>query len=358
MVDASLEQSFLAELVAAIVFMLAFAAEALHLRRVSRLASLAFGETGRPKTWVYATPFLRVLSIVALAWGMTTFLVIKPRSFRPEGSVQPGKEQHLLVVLDVSPSMRLADAGPTRKQSRAERARDLMRSFLERIPAEQYVVSVIAVYNGAKPVVVDSKDLDVVDGILGDLPLYQAFDSGQTRLLDGLSEAAKIAKPWNPSSGTVVLISDGDTVPPQGMPTMPASIGSVLIVGVGDPVQGSFIDGRQSKQDTFTLRQIATRLRGTYHDGNQLHLPSELVATIAHRGTENVKEAWTRREFALLAIGLGGFCLSLLPVLLEHFGTNHRPGIRPQGFSEGISAGLVRYNTKRNIQVKPFAKSQ
>ena len=209
-----------------------------------------------------------------------------------------------------------------------------MRSFLERIPVEQYLVSIVAVYNGAKPVVVDSKDLDVVDGVLGDLPLYQAFDSGQTRLLDGLDEAAKIAKPWNPASGTVILISDGDTVPPQGMPTMPASIGSVLVVGIGDPVKGSFIDGRQSKQDAFTLRQIATRLRGTYHDGNQLHLPSELVATISQRGAKNVREAWTRREFALLASGLGGFCLSLLPVLLEHFGTKHRPGIRTKTISD------------------------
>ncbi|MFO1062285.1 MAG: vWA domain-containing protein [Pirellulales bacterium] len=320
--------NFVAELAAVVVFLLAAAAEALHMRRVARLSPLVFGADRKAGPLAAASPVIRIAAITALAWGMTTLVIIKPKSFRPEGSVAPGKEQHLLIVLDVSPSMRLEDAGPTGKQSRVFRARDLMRSFFERVPAEQYLVTVVAVYNGAKPVIVDSRDLDVVDGVLGDIPLYQAFDPGQTRLLDGLAEAAKIAKPWNPGSTTLLLLSDGDTVPPQGMPAMPASISSFLIIGVGDPTQGSFIDGRQSKQDGFALRQIATRLRGVYHDGNQHHLPSELVNSIAQRGEDNLKEPWTRREFALLALGLGGFALGLLPWCLERFGTAYRPGVR------------------------------
>ena len=333
MVGLTSAEPFTAEIVAILVLVLTFAAEALHLRRTARIASLAFGASRKPRMWAYASPFLRTFAMVALAWGLTTLLIGKPKSFRPEGSVQPGKEQHLLILLDVSPSMRLEDAGPSKKQARKDRARDIMRSLFERIPADQYLVSVIAVYNGAKPVVVDSRDLDVVDGVLADLPLYQAFESGQTRLLDGLTEGAKIAKPWNPASTTIIMLSDGDTVPPQGMPAMPASVGNVLIVGIGDTLQGSFIDGRQSKQDVFALRQIATRLRGTYHDGNERHLPSELVAEVANRGENNMKEPWGRREYALLMIGLGGFCLSLLPVLLEHFGTSHLPGIRSRSIS-------------------------
>ncbi|PAY17662.1 hypothetical protein CKO51_20505 [Rhodopirellula sp. SM50] len=303
-------------------------AEVVHFRRCARLAPLAFGPSESPRPWAMLAPGIRLLAAVAVAWGLSTLLVVQPKSFRPEGEVQPGKEQHLLIVLDVSPSMRLEDAGPTGKQSRKGRGRDLMRSLFERLTTEQYRVSAIAVYNGAKPVVVDSKDLNVIDGVLGDLPLFQAFESGKTRLLDGLREAAEIAKPWNPGSTTVILLSDGDTVPPQGMPSMPASVASVLVVGVGDPSQGSFIDGRQSKQDTFMLRQIATRLRGTYHDGNKRHLPSELVAGIALRGVQNQKEPWTRREYALMATAIGSFLLAVLPWLLEHFGTTYRPGVR------------------------------
>jgi Ca-activated chloride channel family protein len=309
-------------------FAMMLIAEVLHFRRCARLAPLAFGPSASPRPWAMLAPGIRLLSVVAVAWGLSTLLVVQPKSFRPEGEVPPGKEQHLLIVLDVSPSMRLEDAGPTGKQSRKERGRDLMRSLFERLTAEQYLVSAIAVYNGAKPVVVDSEDLNVIDGVLGDLPLFQAFESGNTRLLDGLREAAEIAKPWNPGSTTVILLSDGDTVPPQGMPSMPASVGSVLVVGVGDPSQGSFIDGRQSKQDTFMLRQIATRLRGTYHDGNKRHLPSELVAGIALRGVQNQKEPWTRREYALMATAIGSFLLAVLPWLLEHFGTTYRPGVR------------------------------
>ena len=43
---------------------------------------------------------------------------------------------------------------------------------------------------------------------------------------------------------------------------MPASVAGVLVVGVGDPQAGMFIDGHQSRQDVSTLRQIAARLRG------------------------------------------------------------------------------------------------
>jgi Ca-activated chloride channel homolog len=333
MVEEASNAVFVAESVAAIMFVLAVIGELLHVRRSAKMATLAFGIDRKPRLWALAAPFVRTMALVALAWGFSTLLVGKPKAFRPEGSVQPGKEQHLMVLLDVSPSMRLEDAGPTKKQSRKARSRDIMRSLLERIPADQYLISVVAVYNGAKPVVVDSRDPDVIDGILSNLPMHQAFVSGETRLLDGLKEGAKIAKPWNPASATIIMLSDGDTVPPQGMPEMPASVGNVLVVGVGDPMQGSFIDGRHSKQDVFTLRQIATRLRGHYHDGNQNHLPSELVAEVTTRGTVNQKEPWGRREYALLAIGLGGFCLSLLPYLLEQFGTAYLPGIRTRSIS-------------------------
>jgi Ca-activated chloride channel family protein len=59
---------------------------------------------------------------------------------------------------------------------------------------------------------------------------------------------------------------------------MPDSVRKVLVVGVGDSRTGKFIDGRQSRQDVPTLRQIAARLAGAYHDGNEKQLPSALLA--------------------------------------------------------------------------------
>ena len=149
----------------------------------------------------------------------------------------------MVLILDVSPSMRLEDAGPTGQLSRMQRASELMESFFKRVSIQQYRLSVVAVYNGAKPVVIDTNDVDVVRNILNDLPMHHAFVAGKTNIFDGLEEAIRIARPWRPRSTNLILLSDGDTVPASGMPKLPASINQVVVVGVGDPVKGRFIDG-------------------------------------------------------------------------------------------------------------------
>ena len=315
-------------LAAAVALLVGGLAEWIHARRVRHLAGLSFGPGGKPAVWARAAPHLRALALVALAWGLTTLLVIEPRRYEPgeNVTVRPGDERHVLLVLDVSPSMRLVDAGKEKKESRIQRARALMESFFARVPAERYRVSVVAVYNGAKPVVIDTSDLEVVRNILGDLPMHYAFPAGKTKLFDGLEEAAKIAKPWNPGSTTLLVVSDGDTVPASGIPRMPASVHSVIVVGVGDPLAGKFIDGRQSRQDVSTLKQIATRLGGSFHDGNEKHISTSLLAGAFAEDEESAFRKLTRREYALIASAAGAGILSLLPLLLHFFGTRWRPG--------------------------------
>jgi Ca-activated chloride channel family protein len=230
------------------------------------------------------------------------------------------------MVLDVSPSMRLQDAGTTKDKSRMRRAREVMESFFQRVAIEQFRVSVVATYTDAKNVVVDTKDLEVVRNILGDLPMHYAFKSGRTDIFAGLEAAFEIAQPWNPRSTTLILVSDGDTVPSTGMPKPPASIGSVLVVGVGDPVKGKFIDGKNSRQEVSMLRQVAMRLGGFYHNGNEKHLSTELLKQLTSAKKESPFEQLSRREYALMACALGASVLALLPVLLHYFGTSWRPG--------------------------------
>jgi Ca-activated chloride channel family protein len=226
--------------------------------------------------------------------------------------------------------MRLVDAGPTKSESRMQRARDVMESFFDRVPLEEFRVSVVAVYNGAKPVVVDTRDFEVVRNILGDLPMHYAFPAGKTKLFDGLEEAAKMAKPWNPRSTTLVVVSDGDTVPANGMPKMPASVRSTIIVGVGDPMVGKFIDGQQSRQNVPVLKQIAARLGGAFHNGNEKHIPTALVADATGLEEEDVFERLSRREYALIACTTGALVLGFLPWLLHAFGTRWKPGAFPR----------------------------
>ncbi len=311
--------------------LLAALAEWLHARRTRRIAPLAFGPGSAPAAWAQAAPFARVAALTALAWGLATLLVIEPRRYAigsGENAFQ-GEPKHILLALDVSPSMHLVDAGPSKKESRTQRARALMESFFERIPLEEYKVSVVAFYNGAKPVVIDTKDFEVVRNILGDLPLSFAFRAGKTKLFDGLAEAARVAKDWNPRSTVLVVVSDGDTVPATGMPHMPDSIRSVIVCGVGDPQVGKFIDGRHSRQDVPALKQIAARLHGTFHNGNDKQLSSALITDATGTEEESIFEKLTRREYALLAIAAGAGLFALLPFLLHWFGTRWRPGKRP-----------------------------
>ena len=301
-------------------------AEILHARRVARLARLAFGPTGKPAFWARLAPALRVVALSGLTWGLVTLILLKPKTHQAE-AVPDKEKRNVLLVLDVSPSMWLKDAGPNRDQSRRARARSVMESFFQRVPIEQYLMSVVAVYNGAKPVVVATKDMEVIRNIMGDLPMQFAFETGKTDLFAGIAEADRIARPWNPRSTLMVLVSDGDTVPATGMPKLPASISDVLVVGVGDPRAGSFIDGRQSRQDAGSLRQIAARLGGTYLDANEKHLPSDLLSKLTVRPRAGVFEQLTRREYSLIAIGSGASFLAFLPVLLHHFGTAWRPGV-------------------------------
>ena len=313
-------------IVTAVVVALATCAELIHGRRVRQLGILAFGPGGRPAAWARGAPALRVLALGALAWGLVTLMLEPPRVHRAD-VLQEGDYKHVVLALDVSPSMRLVDAGPSHQQSRMQRARDVMESFFKRVAMNQYRITVVAVYNGAKPVVIDTSDVEVVRNILGDLPMHYAFKTGKTRLFTGLEEAARIARPWKPKSTTLILISDGDTVPATGMPKMPASVASVVIVGVGDPVTGKFIDGRQSRQDTSTLRQIAVRLGGTYHNGNEQHLSTGLLQRMTEATLDSGLEQLTRREYALIASGVGASLFALLPLLLALAGTGWRPGV-------------------------------
>lgn len=324
--------------IAAVVLMLA--AEQLHARRVRRIAPLAFGPQCKPAPWVRLVPLLRALAVAGLAWGLTTLYLLSPKVHKA-GQIPEGEFRDLLLVLDVSPSMRLQDAGPDGKQTRRRRASAVMKSFFERVPMELYRTSVVAVYSGAKPVVVRTTDPEVVRNILEDLPMEYAFKSGPTDLFTGLEEAAKIARPWRPNATTLVVVSDGDTIPSTGMPKMPDSIAHVVIVGVGDPKTGRFIDGHLSRQDSSSLRQLAVRMGGAYHDGNEKHLPTDLLRDVTLVGGQSAVEKLTRREYALMACALGALILGLSPLSLHYAGTTWRPGA-PAKPNTGQSAGKRR----------------
>mgnify|MGYP000128172013 CR=1 FL=1 len=287
-------------------------AEYLHSHRSRRVAGLLLGRAG-PTRIAQAAPWARALGVGVLTWGVATLTTIDgaPRSRLDQSK----PTQHVLICLDVSPSMYVADAGPDGRQQRGKRARAVLQSVFDRLDMTQTRVSLVAFYTSAKPVVVDTFDLNVVANILEDLPLEHAFKEGQTKMYDGVREAAKIAEKWPPASATLIVVSDGDTLPDSGAPAMPRSVVDALVVGVGNPYRGTQIGGRSSRQDAASLKQLAARLRGTYHDGNAHHLPSSVLRSLRMLSTQ-ADERPALRTMALCATGVGGLLVTAAwPVL-------------------------------------------
>lgn len=315
------------ELITLSVVAVALIAEGVHALRVRRVARLAFGPGSRPRAWTWGTPPIRVVALGALCWGFLSLWLVVEARVHNQSKIDEQDYRHLVLVMDVSPSMSLKDAGPEMKQTRRMRASEILESLFKRVPMREFKVTVIGVFSEAKPLLKESTDIEVVRHIVEDMPLAHAFKPGKTKLLDGINLAAKMSYGWNPRSATLVVVTDGDTVPPSGMPDLPDSIGNVIIVGVGDSIAGQYIDGHQSRQDIATLRQVANRLRGVYHDGNHKHLTSQIISRLTQAKDEDDANKWTRREWALAAIILGASIYSALPVMLCYFGSRWRAGV-------------------------------
>ena len=315
------------EFIALSVALIACLAEILHQRRINRVRLLAFGPAGRPRHWTWTVPVWRVVGLTLAAWGFASlWLQVEPRVHNQE-LVKENEYKHLVLVVDVSPSMHLQDAGPEGDRSRRQRASDVIESLFNRVPTRNFKISLIGVYTDAKALLEDSKDHEVVRHIMERMPMWHAYKPGKTNLLSGISLASKMARPWNPGSTFVVVLTDGDTVPPTGMPKLPASVAEFIVVGLGNPNNGTFIDGHQSRQDVNTLRQVANRLRGVYHNGNQKHLTSQIVGRFVNSRLDDSSRAWTRREWSLAAAAAGSALFALLPLWLHYFGTAFHGGV-------------------------------
>lgn len=302
-------------LIALAAFALAAWAEALHARRVRRVARLAFGPRAAPAPWARLAPASRSVGVGLAAWGALVLFSLDPVEVEVDPS--PRASRQLLVVLDVSPSMNLADAGPgPDKMTRARWAGRVFQGVLDRLDMKDTRISMIAFYTQALPVLQDTTDKNIVTNMMDGLPLYVAFKPGQTNMQAGLDAAFEMCRGWAKRSTTLVVISDGDLPRPPTPPRRPASIADVLVIGVGDTTKPTTISGHSSRQDAWTLKQLAASLGGYYHDGNTKHLPTAVVSNlgmIAPRASDTIG----LREAALVALASGGAMVGLTgPALL------------------------------------------
>ena len=303
-------------------------AEWLHARRVARVGRLAFGPSGRASRWTSVVAPARTIAAALATWGLLFLVTYDPI----EIDRKPAKiaSNHLLVLLDVSPSMQLKDSGAEAQGiSRAKRAGEVVQAVLDRLDMENTRISIVAFYTDALAIVQDTFDKEVIRNALDGLPMYTAFESGPTDLKKGLVKAFEIARLWPADSATLLIVTDGD-VAPSVPSAIPSSIADTIVVGLGDPVKSSDVNGHASRQDTMGLRQLATRLGGFYHDGNRKHLPSDVVNSLTMIAPR-VGGNWSVRDLALLAVGIGCSTLAFIGPLLTFFG-------RPRSFAREINA--------------------
>lgn len=294
---------------------LAAVAEILHARRVRRVARLAFGPGGRPAAWVPAAPYIRCIGVAAATWGALALAGLDP--VEVEAVPNPRASRQVLICLDVSPSMQIKDAGPdAEKVSRARWAGKLVQAILDRLDMKDTRITLVGFYTKALPILQDTTDKHVVSNMFDGLPMSVAFESGSTDLMAGVDLSLQLARPWARKSATLVVISDGDLSNPPTPIAVPSSIANAIVIGVGDPNKASLIAGHSSRQDGWSLKQVAARLGGIYHEGNRLHLPTKVLESLA-MVTPRVSDVIGLREAGLIAIGTGAGCIGLIgPALM------------------------------------------
>ncbi len=340
-----------------LVILLCGLAEWLHARRSARLAHLAFGPAARPRRWVAAVPFLRAVAVGVVCWGLLILLQIDSAAWETDKQEDKQPLHHLAIALDVSPSMQLEDGGPQGAQRRAERARDVLHSIFERLEMRRTRVSVLAFYNGARPVVIDAYDPEVIANIIDDLPLEHAFTPGKTKMYDGVKLAAETAKTWPARSAALLVVSDGDTLPAKEPPALSPAFAAVLVLGVGNPHHGLYIDGHSSRQDMDSLGRLALRLGGTYCDANVKHVPSVELEKLDALLPGAAPGPVSLRDRAIAALLVGSAVLALLPLALALAGARRRGWQVPEPLAKGVEDVKPRpsQGQGRATQVEHFA---
>lgn len=298
---------------------LAAVGEFLHGRRVRRVAHLAFGPSGRAARWTAAAPVLRVGAFSAAVWALV-ILCFHDGSSRHRDRQGPATK-HLMVLLDVSPSMEIKDAGEGGEKSRRDRAAAALRSVMERANGDSVRITMACFYSDALQLVKDCSDREVVWNFADNLPLHMAFKPGKTSLGTSLNTAGKMIGDFQRKSVTFLVLTDGDAVPPTGLKPLPSSVGNLIIAGVGNSARGQFIDGHNSRQDSAALSQVARRLGGSYFDANSKEVPSDMLRSLTANDGAGDQMRMGLRMLAVVVLGVSVLVICLLPVLLEYLGS-------------------------------------
>lgn len=313
--------------IAIITLMIAGASEWLHFRRIVRSRRLIFPRGAMMSLIAYVLPWIKVFALAAFAWGCVLLVLIEPQPQQAidgtERKIDPAALKRIVILMDVSPSMWLADA-QNGKTSRLLRASEVLSDIILRVPFDKARVSVVAFYTDVKPVVIDAVDPDLIQHLLAEMSLMFVFEDGSTDLLKGIQGAFDLAKDWRPGSTTFIVVTDGDSISKRDMPLKPPAIEQILVVGTGDSASGTFIDGHYSRQESGVLSDIAARLNGSYYNVDTSVLPNQAIKNITGELPMRQDNSINLQIAALIAIAVSSLFFLIASPALACFGLYRR----------------------------------
>ncbi len=310
---------------AVVALLLALLAEWLQARRIRRVASLAFGPSGKARRWVRIVPWFRCLALSGIAWALLTLLADKPDAADSRQPTAGGQTEHLVLVLDYSPSMTLSNAGPAAVQTRKERMRQVIGSVVDRT-GKQVCYTVLCFWTRPVPIVQKAFDPAIVRNILNDLPVEYALEPGKTDLGKAVNAALELVRDYPRKSVTLMICTDGDSTETEEIRPLPPAVKRALVLGVGDIQRGEVMDDHLSRQDPVALEALARHLNGRYLDVNTSHVPNGEIGHLCRADERPMARTLSRGEAALLVLAvLTILYAGVLPLALEFGGSDWRP---------------------------------
>jgi len=309
---------------AGLAFLITLFAEWLHSRRVKRLAMLSFGPTGCPRSWTVAAPWIRIICLSGIAWSLAALLLLSsasPAADDKDAAHRMSDPEQLVLLIDVSPSMAIKDAGRSGEQTRRERVGDVVSSLLDRM-GRQVRYTVICFYTRSVPIAKMVRDKSIVRNVFSDLPVEITMKPGKTDLGLAVKDTLAFIKDYPKNSVTLLICSDGDIESAPDMVERAESIGNTIILGVGDVKRGTPIDNHISRQDSITLSRLSQQLHGSYLNINTKNIPSSAVADLCDSGTLAAASKIGRTRLYTIWLGLFATVYAFLPVVLEFFGSD------------------------------------
>lgn len=194
---------------------------AVRYTNVDVLAAVA----GRPQKRRLIAPLLFLLAVATLCVGVA----------RPHISTMVGRENATVVmVLDVSGSMRANDVKP----SRLDAAEQAIRIFLERVPP-RVRVALILFAGEAEVAAPPTTDHELVAQSVNDADIFPGF--GGTAIGDALAAAVKLAQQATNTQGTRGLTAYHPDTAPAAAPKVASPLVSILFLSDGHQTRGQLL---------------------------------------------------------------------------------------------------------------------